>query len=49
MLADREPLSEGRHRGRHTGMLRGATLEELSQARSIVMRWIIAFAKLPSG
>lgn len=45
VLANVEPLEEGRHRGKHVAGRRGATGEELNEARSIVRRWIIAFAQ----
>lgn len=39
-LADREPLTQGRHRGQHLGALRDATPEELETARSIARAMI---------
>jgi hypothetical protein len=41
-LADRAPLREGRHRGKHPGRLRDATSEELNEARSIAKSMIHA-------
>ncbi len=34
-LSNREPLTQGRHRGKHVGELRSATTEQLSRARTI--------------
>jgi hypothetical protein len=45
LLANVEPLEEGRHRGKHVAGRRTATAAELEEARSIVQRWIIAFSK----
>lgn len=39
------PLREGRHRGRHVGILRPATKAELRESREIAARWIEAFAR----
>jgi len=39
-LANKEPLNQGRHRGRHAGNLREATTEELSEARRIAREMI---------
>jgi len=47
-LANREPLEQGRHRGDHVAGRRDATAAELEEARSIVQRWIIAFANVLS-
>jgi hypothetical protein len=44
-LANDEPLLEGRHRGRHIGLLRSATQVELQEARGIIIRWLEAFAR----
>ncbi len=40
ILADAEPLEQGRHRGEHLGDLRDATQGELDEARQIVRNWI---------
>jgi hypothetical protein len=45
-LANAEPLEQGRHRGDHVTGRRDATAAELEEARSIVQRWIVAFAKI---
>lgn len=45
ILANVEPLKEGRHRGKHSHGKRPATSSELEEARSLVRRWIIAFAQ----
>ena len=44
VLANVEPLEQGRHRGEHVGGRRDATADELEEARSIVRKWIIAVA-----
>ena len=44
-IANEEPLEEGRHRGLHMTGRRNATCEELEEARSIVRKWIEAFAR----
>ncbi len=44
VLANVEPLREGRHRGAHTRAQRPATQTELSEARALVSAWILAFA-----
>ncbi len=43
-LTNHLPLTQGRHRGNHSGALRSATPEELREARSIAKSWILAFA-----
>jgi hypothetical protein len=43
-LADRMPLSQGRHRGTHLAGTRSATAEELQEARTLARNWILAFA-----
>lgn len=45
VLANAEPLEQGRHRGKHPTGRRAATIAELEEARGIVRRWIIAFAQ----
>jgi len=45
ILANVEPLKEGRHRGKHSHVKRQATSSELDEARSFVCRWIIAFGQ----
>jgi hypothetical protein len=45
ILADVEPVEVGRHRGRHAPALRAPTPEELDEARAIIGRWILAFAR----
>ncbi len=45
VLANVEPLEEGRHRGKHIVGRRGASPAELEEARGMVQRWIIAFAR----
>lgn len=44
-LANSEPLQQGRHQGKNPAGLRAATVEELADARAIVCRWIVEFAK----
>jgi hypothetical protein len=44
-LANVEPVHQGRHRGKHPGVRRSATDDELNQARSIVRGWIEQLAK----
>lgn len=44
-LANAEPLEQSRHRGKHLQQRRPATDEELKDARELVRKWIIAFAK----
>ena len=46
ILANDEPIEQGRHRGQHAGELRGATSSELEEARTIVRKWIIAVADM---
>ena len=48
-LSNVEALNQGRHRGKHTGVLRPATADELTKARTIVLRWIRAFADDPNA
>lgn len=45
ILANVEPLAQGRHRGKHVFGRRHATDAELEEARGIVRRWILAFAE----
>ena len=45
ILANVEPLEQGRHRGEHVAGCRAATEIELNEARQIVRRWIILFAE----
>lgn len=45
VLANDEPLNQGRHRGRHVGSLRNATAEELNEARSIAGDMIASYLK----
>lgn len=45
-LANDEPLTQGRHRGKHRGSLRPAKTDELNEARRIVARWIEALARM---
>lgn len=45
VLANVEPLQQGRHRGKNIGGHRVASSEELEEARSIVRNWIMAFAQ----
>ena len=44
VLANVEPIEQGRHRGEHVAGRRDATAAELQEARSIVRTWITAFA-----
>lgn len=44
VLANVEPLAQGRHRGKHPGRQRIATATELEDARTIVRGWILSFA-----
>ena len=46
VLANVEPLEQGRHRGKHPAGRRVATAAELEEAREIVRRWILGFATL---
>lgn len=46
VLANVEPLEQGRHRGNHAAGRRSATESELQEARKIVRRWIIAFGRV---
>jgi len=46
VLANVEPLEQGRHRGNHAAGRRSATGSELQEAREIVRRWIIAFGRV---
>jgi len=43
-LANKAPVTQGRHRGKKYDGLRSATPGELAEMREIVKRWIIAFA-----
>jgi hypothetical protein len=45
ILANVEPLEEGRHRGKHPIGRRPATDSELNDARNLVQCWIMEFAK----
>lgn len=45
LLANVEPLEQGRHRGKYIGGHRTASSEELKEARRIVRNWIMAFAR----
>ncbi len=45
VLANVEPLEEGRHRGRHPAGRRLASTAELHEARELAQRWITAFAQ----
>ena len=42
-LADREPLNQGRHRGKYPGVLRDATEGELKEARDIARNFVEAY------
>lgn len=42
-LTNDEPLVQGRHRGRHPGTLRDATVEELEEARDIARQMIESY------
>lgn len=44
-LADRDPLAQGRHRGKDVGALRDATEEELEEARAIARKMIEAYVE----
>jgi hypothetical protein len=44
VLANVEPLDQGQHRGEHVAGRRDASAAELNEARSIVVKWITAFA-----
>ena len=44
VLANVEPIEQGRHRGEHVVGRRDATDAELEEARAIVRKWIRAFA-----
>lgn len=44
ILANVEPIEQGRHRGKHFAGRRDVTDAELQEARSIVRKWILAFA-----
>jgi hypothetical protein len=44
-LVNSEPVQQGRHHVKHPDGLRAARPEELADARDIVRRWIIEFAK----
>jgi hypothetical protein len=44
VLANVEPIEQGRHRGEHVAARRDATAAELQEARRIVRGWIAAFA-----
>jgi hypothetical protein len=46
VLANVEPIEQGRHRGEHVAGRRDATAAELEEARSIARRWIVAFASI---
>jgi hypothetical protein len=46
VLANVEPLEQGRHRGNHATGRRSASESELQEAREIVRRWIIAFGRV---
>jgi hypothetical protein len=45
-LANVEPVSQGRHRGKDLGKLRSATDAELEAARTLVRGWIVALARM---
>jgi hypothetical protein len=45
VLANVEPLEQGRHRGKHLGGRRAATEGELNEARQLALRWIMTFAQ----
>jgi hypothetical protein len=45
ILANVEPIEQGRHRGRHPTGRRPAARTELEEAREIVARWIAVFAR----
>ncbi len=44
-LANNEPLTQGRHRGRQLGALRDATTSELSEAREIARRMVEGYLR----
>jgi hypothetical protein len=44
VLANVEPVDQGRHRGQHLAGRRPATVQELDEARKIVRNWIHRFA-----
>jgi hypothetical protein len=44
VLANVEPLAQGRHRGKHRGKQRTATEAELREVRDLVRSWILSFA-----
>ena len=43
LLADKEPLRQGRHRGKNPGALRDATEAELTEARNIARQFVAAY------
>jgi len=45
ILANEQPLEQGRHRGKHPAGRRAASNAELQEARAIVLRWITEFAR----
>ena len=45
VLANVEPLAQGRHRGKYPGSHRTATTAELEDARALVREWILSFAR----
>lgn len=45
VLANVEPLREGRHRGKHSHGRRPATNAEMDEARTLARQWIIAFGQ----
>ena len=45
LLPQLSEILQSRHRGRRTATLRPTTQGELTDARDIAMRWIIAFAR----
>jgi hypothetical protein len=45
LLANVEPIEQGRHRGKHPLGRRPATSGELHEARALARRWIRAFAR----
>ena len=44
-LANAEPLNQGRHRGKHLKYRRPASQDELRDARNIILKWILEFAR----
>ncbi len=48
-LANIEPLSQGRHRGKNLGAIRDATAEELGKARALAKSMIEAYMRLKLG